>query len=225
MGAADTLRPSDLTLEEQDLLNLLWAEAAASEPRTVPAPPTEPDLQSLSRTPQIVQRALNALSKSTFWANIAQSMMMGDLRQVSAYMSDPAIGSAIRDLVKGVITDDTRVVIGHSLGSVIAYEALCAAPRNVVSFVTLGSPLGIRNVIFDKLTPAPGPAGQGEWPGGVRCWTNIAEKSDVVALVKRLSSLFGNAVEDVLVDNGSDAHSGARYLTSVEAGKAIQQGL
>ena len=51
---------------------------------------------------------------------------------------------------------DTRVLIGHSLGSVITYECLARyRPGSVRLLVTLGSPLGIPNLIFERLTPAP----------------------------------------------------------------------
>lgn len=58
----------------------------------------------------------------------------------------------------GEVDADTRVVVGHSLGLVVAYEALCAHPQwPVQALVTLGSPLGRRNLIFDKLVPPHGP--------------------------------------------------------------------
>jgi len=101
-------------------------------------------------------------------------------------------------------------VIGHSLGSVVAYEALCQKPANVVTFVTIGSPLGIQNLIFHKLTPRPSPEGIGAWPGKVKHWTNIADKGDIVALEKNLAPFFGPTVRDVMVYNGSDAHHGER---------------
>ena len=54
------------------------------------------------------------------------------------------------------------MLVGHSLGSVVAYEALCANPEwPVRMLVTLGSPLGIPNLIFDRLEPAPLPDGHG----------------------------------------------------------------
>ena len=97
----------------------------------------------------------------------------------------------------GSIGDDTRVMVGHSLGSVVAYEALCAHPQwPVRALVTLGSPLGIRNLIFDRLVPAPRlrpTAGRvrGRGRGRVRSWVNVADEGDVVALVKDLRPLFG----------------------------------
>ena len=59
----------------------------------------------------------------------------------------------------GLIDADTRVVVGHSLGSVVAYEALCEYRARAGGYgpalVTLGSPLGIPNLAFDRLDPAP----------------------------------------------------------------------
>ena len=62
-------------------------------------------------------------------------------------------------------------------------------PQGVQLLLTLGSPLGIRNVVFDRVTPTPGPAG-GVWPGAVSRWVNVADPNDVVALRKDLQPLF-----------------------------------
>jgi hypothetical protein len=77
--------------------------------------------------------------------------------------------------------------------------------------VSLGSPLGIRNLVFDVLTPAP-KNGLGAWPN-VRRWVNIADNGDIVALEKDLSQHFGG-VEDVRIYNGWSSHDGRRYLTT-----------
>ena len=42
---------------------------------------------------------------------------------------------------------------------------------------------------------------------------------------KQLHGLFGDDVRDILVNNGSDAHHGERYLTAVETGRAVAEGL
>jgi pimeloyl-ACP methyl ester carboxylesterase len=172
-----------------------------------------------------VQRALNALSKSKFFADLSQNFMIGDLKQVVAYLGNPEIHEAAIKTVLDRLTDDTRVVVGHSLGSVVAYEALCRQPAKVVSFVTVGSPLGIRNVIFDRLTPPPNEAGLGKWPGKVLYWTNIADAGDIVAMQRELKPRFGSQVKDLVIYNGSDAHHGERYLTTREAGEAIRAAL
>jgi len=138
---------------------------------------------------------------------------------------DAELRAEIQACVRAAIGPDTRVVVGHSLGSVIAYEVLAASPvLDVRTLVTLGSPLGIPKVIFDRLTPQPA-NGAGAWPGGVRQWHNIADPGDVVALVKQLSPLFGGRVSDWLVYNGAKAHDAKPYLTAEETGRAIASGL
>ena len=117
------------------------------------------------------------------------------------------------------------MVIGHSLGSVVAYEVLAAQPEGSVrTFVTLGSPLGCPKLIFDRLCPPP-EDGRGGWPGAVEHWFNLADGSDPVALVAELASCFGPRVKDELVHNGADVHKIGPYLTAEETGRAIATGL
>ena len=143
---------------------------------------------------------------------------------MSAYFHDDDIRREAMRRVEDVV-DDTRVIIGHSLGSVVAYECLCAHPEwPVTTLVTLGSPLGIKNLIFDRLRPPP-VDGFGVWPGGVRRWFNIADGGDIVALVKDLGPRFGPRVENVLIHNGATAHDIRPYLTARETGHAIASGL
>lgn len=127
------------------------------------------------------------------------------------------------------VTNDTRVIVAHSLGSVVTYEALHAFSTrtnwsNVKTLVTLGSPLGIRNLIFDRLTPAPN-GGRGIWPPGIERWTNVSDDGDIVALIKKLGSLFGQNLVDIGVSNGARAHDVSPYLTAAETGRAIAAGL
>ena len=218
------LTAADTTEFDQELLAAWWRGAAESDPRVV-----HPDARTLARMPGGVQAALRALSGSRFFAGLADRMMLFDLQQVRRYVTDSQVRGAALDRVAAGISADTRVVVGHSLGSVVAYEALCAHPEwPVRALVTLGSPLGIRNLIFDRLMPAPakGPGGgRGRWPAGVQSWVNVADAGDVVALVKDLRPLFGNGVACYLVHNGSHAHDVRPYLTAAETGAAIVAGL
>jgi pimeloyl-ACP methyl ester carboxylesterase len=189
-----------------------------------------PEARTLARAPGSVQVALRALSGSVFFAGLAARVMLFDLQQVRRYMTDPQVRQAVLDRVAAGVDEDTRVMVGHSLGTAVAYEALCAHPEwPVRALVTLGSPLGIRNLIFDRLVPAPtaGASGrvQGRWPGSARSWVNVADAGDVVALVKDLRSLFGSRVDCYLVHNGSHAHDVRPYLTAAETGAAIAAGL
>jgi pimeloyl-ACP methyl ester carboxylesterase len=168
-----------------------------------------------------VQRALKALSHSRFFAGLAERALIGFIKQVHRYFAEPQLRAQVIERVAREIGPDTRLVVGHSLGSVVAYETLCAHPDwPVRALVTLGSPLGIRNLIFDRLQPAP--VGEvGSWPGGVVAWTNVADRGDLVALVKELRPQFGQRVQDLRVDNGAKAHDVRPYLTAKETGHAL----
>jgi hypothetical protein len=93
----------------------------------------------------------------------------------------------------------------------------------VTDFVTVGSPLGLRSVIFDRLDPAP-VDGSGVWPAGVRRWTNIADPGDVVALAGVLAERFDYRV-DVPITNGARMHDLLGYSTAPSTGAAIARGL
>lgn len=211
---------------EQELLAAWWRSAAESDPAVAP-----PDLAgSLLAVPRSVQAGLLALSGSKFFANMALRAMVADLKQVRAYLFDEHTRTAVRTRIDTLITDETRVVVAHSLGSVAAYEALCARPgHNVRALITLGSPLGIPNLVFHRLRPAPSGHGgplRGAWPGGEHLvWTNLADSGDVVALAKDLKPRFGPRVRCAVVDNGAHAHSAVPYLTDRLCGEAVAAGL
>lgn len=220
LGAPD-YDASDVESEfERELLWILWNRAAE-----VDGGVAGPADKSRARTPHWVQRALYALSGSRFFRGVSERMLIGSLKQVGRYLEDPLKRVEIKGRVESVICDDTGLIIGHSLGSVIAYEALCASARpGQVSLITLGSPLGIPGLIFERLEPRP--IGQrGQWPRSVQSWTNIADSGDVVALAKTLNPLFDGPIVDILVHNGATAHDICPYLTAKETGRAVSHGL
>jgi pimeloyl-ACP methyl ester carboxylesterase len=204
---------------ERELLEAWWAGAAATDD-AVPGP----DAKTKLRTPRTVQRALNALSQSRFFAEMTEWLIIGFIKQVHAYLTDDLVRAEIQARVERVVGPGTAVLVGHSLGSVVAYEAACAHPGWDLTLVTLGCPLGIRNLVFERLQPPP-EHGRGQFPAGAASWTNIADSGDVVALVKRLTPLFGERVQDLVVDNDSKAHDISPYLTAVQTGHAIAEGL
>ncbi|WP_327664568.1 MULTISPECIES: hypothetical protein [unclassified Streptomyces] len=214
---------------EAELLMEWWREAARSDPAVV-----SPDaagrgavgnLAARALTLDHVRRALHALSHSRFFAAVSDHLLIADLKQVRRYFNEPELREAARSRVSEVITPDTKVVVAHSLGSVVAYEALCALREaGPLALVTLGSPLGLGTLVFNRLQPAPD-GGLGLWPGPVKAWHNVADDRDVVALVCDLSTRFGPGVQDVRVDNDAHVHRMTAYLTAVETGMAVAQGL
>ncbi|MFC8515576.1 hypothetical protein [Streptomyces sp. NPDC057257] len=204
---------------EADLLMEWWSACARTDP-AVPPPGAD---DTLARSPRAVQTALRVLQHSRFFAEISLRALVFDLKQVRRYLTDPELRAEARNRVAAAIGPDTRVVVAHSLGSVVAYEALCASrsDHQVRALVTLGSPLGMR-MVFDRLLPEPG-----AWPGPVPepRWTNIVDEGDVVAAVRDLTLLFGTGVAGKVVHNGSHAHDATLYLTAKETGRAVTEGL
>ncbi|WP_216590250.1 hypothetical protein [Streptomyces brasiliscabiei] len=108
-----------------------------------------------------------------------------------------------------------RAILAHSLGSVVTYEALCAEPElgdGVELLVTLGSPLGVPHVVFERLDPLP--RDKGIRPPRVGAWVNIADVGDPVALPPgRLGERFEGLDEDITVSlNVLDPHGVKNYL-------------
>jgi hypothetical protein len=175
-------------------------------------------------TPQSVQAMLRFLSRSRFFSDMAMSTLLGDLKQTRLYLNNQTVREEAQHRLLKLIAPETRVIIAHSLGTIVTYETLCKRGQELPMFITLGSPLGIGNFIFDRLDPKP-KNGIGAYPAGLANWTNIADQGDIVALVKQLAGRFGGAIDDVLVDNGARAHDASRYLTTSEFGAALSLGL
>ncbi len=156
------------------------------------------------------------------------------LDQVYRYFHEPGIRQAARARLVDAIGPDTRVVLAHSLGTVVAYEALCSLPdaqTRGLDLITLGSPLGVPELIFDRLDPEPQELlGHrfGASPGVAR-WSNLSAPGDAVALVKSLDRpLFDHDVHDVSVDNGrlrENPHAVAAYLSTEATARAVIEGL
>jgi pimeloyl-ACP methyl ester carboxylesterase len=68
------------------------------------------------------------------------------------------------------------LVVAHSLGSVVAFETLHEHVCSVPLWVTLGSPLAMRAVVWPKVRPRPPTT-----PDTVVRWLNFWNRDDVIA--------------------------------------------
>lgn len=208
------------TLAELELLEAWYQHANAEEP--------EADAGMATKGPAraAVQIMLNRLLRTPTFAGMAERAFIRDLKQVTAFLTNTTTKERVLQRVADELSADTRVLIGHSLGSVVAYEYLARfAPPQIELLITVGSPLGIPRLVFDRLTPSP-VQGVGAWPGAVTRWVNIADENDLVALTKRIAPLFAatngaQGPEDYAVDNGKNPHGIEPYLTTAAAGHAL----
>ena len=99
---------------------------------------------------------------------------------VTVMATTPDLREQMRARAEPLVNDRTRVLVAHSLGTLLSYQALCNHPNwPVDTFVTLGSPLA-SPMIFEHLDPAP-LDGVGQWPGSVRRWVNVRAVGDKAA--------------------------------------------
>jgi pimeloyl-ACP methyl ester carboxylesterase len=103
---------------------------------------------------------------------------------------------------------DSVLLIGHSLGSVIAYDTLWQLTHidhshgKVSTLITLGSPLGTRFVQRSLLSARA--EGAARYPHNIRHWVNMSARSDVTALQPRLKPLFHEMLDLGLCDSIED---------------------
>lgn len=157
---------------------------------------------------------------------LAERFVNRSLKQISAYLANKELKEEIQSRVSAVIDDSTRAIVGHSLGSVVAYEVVAKLDTDLPLLVTLGSPLGLGTVVFDKVQPQPP-----SFPSSARLWVNVADTDDLVAADPDLSSKFGASMPEGAefrnppVDNGAQPHSAKHYLTKAVVGEPIAEKL
>jgi pimeloyl-ACP methyl ester carboxylesterase len=158
--------------------------------------------------PVSVQRLVGAVERR--FPPTSGVLFLGDLRQVRRYLRDGQLKMDV-DQITAEAAAGAAVLIGHSLGSVVAYEFLRQHPGHSVKLLlTLGSPLGLK-MVRNRLPP-------GE--PGVAHWANVRDRHDPVTAAGALGQWYPGAA-DRLADNGSKPHQAERYLNSKAVGRAL----
>jgi hypothetical protein len=148
------------------------------------------------------------------------------LRQVRLYQTNDDLAAQIRDRVTATIGDGCRVLIGHSLGSVVAYETLLLDPTlQVDTLITLGCPLPMRTV--ENALRRQTADGSSRVPRQIRRWVNIYDPSDPVAGAGSINSPWSSAthchLQNEQVQNGDLPHNIRRYLSKRITGSTIAE--
>jgi len=171
--------------------------------------------------------AIRSLAMISWFAPLgmgfAERFINRSLAQVTRYLTNEEIRTAALGSVFKLIGPETKVLIGHSLGSVIAYEAAHHIERPLPLLLTMGSPLGMQTIIYQRLRPQP-PG----FPPNVLRWVNVADRDDLIATDPDLQGLFSagkpaSAVFDgcYTVDNGAVPHNCLFYLGKVQVGAPV----
>ncbi|WP_055420300.1 hypothetical protein [Streptomyces pactum] len=170
---------------------------------------------TMGRTTLPVRQAAEWLARRH--GDMARRFVVLFCREADTYVADPASArrrQARAELNRVLELHRPRVLLAHSLGSVVAYEALWHRPTELELLITLGSPLGLPGAVYDRLSLGEGNAARkGERPPGVRRWVNVADIGDIVAIPRDLPTLFPGIDAHHEVSLGLVAsHKATRYL-------------
>ncbi|MEV5909533.1 serine peptidase [Streptomyces chartreusis] len=216
---ADLLRETGGQSGDEDLTDLAPAQEELVL-EFLDAQPAEPS----SRVPQglltaLLRDRLAALAESRECPEWYMQWYMARLaKEVVAYQTPGTVRAEVqRRLSEAVDLHRPDALVAHSLGSVVAYETLHrTGTPHIPLWVTIGSPLALPKVVFDRLDPGP-VDGMGARPGVVGRWANLADPGDLVALpAKGVSRRFTGVVSDdhVVIHQGFKFHHAEKYLRS-----------
>jgi hypothetical protein len=150
-----------------------------------------------------VQAFLRVLDRNL--PDLGSAVVEALTRDVYIYLKRTSVRRAVNKIVSDTLNTAPTVVVAHSLGTVVAYDALRKDPRalNVPLYVTLGSPMGVE-LIRSQLAPIKFP----KPPLGH--WYNAYDERDVVALYPLDRDNFD---VDPAIENSSrvNNHTGNRH--------------
>lgn len=136
------------------------------------------------------------------------------MHEANRYLKDRGgVGASVRAVLRAELDAAWQagapvLLIGHSLGSVIAYDTLWelsrtqAPNRRVDLFVTMGSPLATH--FIQRKVAGSRAQGAARYPANVRRWVNFTARGDTTALRPRLAPTFGEMVKLGLLESIDD---------------------
>ncbi len=145
-------------------------------------------------------------------ANERTEMHLRDLRRY--VKDDNGIAEHTRRMLKVPLRAAAEahrpvLLIGHSMGSVIAYDTLWEMSHNDIDhvdvdlFLTMGSPLGQRYI--QKRIKGHSLTGTERYPNNIRQWKNLVAVGDLTAIDPWLANDFSEMLDLGLVDSFVDA--------------------
>ncbi len=210
--------------------------------------PTEQDIREASAWHRQLDRLLYTivdhlpclllLAPKPIQSTAQETLRYFDNKQNIAY----EIRELVKNALRPMLTDGDKVLlIGHSLGSVIAYDSLWELshlehlPGKIDLFLTMGSPLGM-NYVQHRLM-GYSQTGERRYPANIRRWVNISSIGDLTALDRIFADDFAPmlalGVIDSIVDHcegiynfyrneqGLNCHRSYGYLVNPAVGKII----
>lgn len=182
--------------------------------------PTEQDIQDANSWNIWLERLMLTLGDHLpFLIRLLPEEVRSTASEISRYFDNTdQVASRIRRLLARTLRpmlekQEGVLLIGHSLGSVIAYDTLWELSRQEgvegkVDFLTLGSPLGLHYV--QRRLLGMNDQGKKSYPDRIRRWINLSAEGDVTALNCIFNESFHTMLEQGLVESIED-HSYGIY--------------
>lgn len=202
--------------EQKDVtLDMPWIDALINKHG-----PTEQDIAEANSWNVWLQRSMLTLGDHLpFLVRLLPEEVRSTANEINRYFENTdhiasAIRSLLADALRPILEKNEEVLlIGHSLGSVIAYDTLWELSREEgvngkVDFLTLGSPLGM-HYVQRRLLGMNG-NGVNSYPDLIRRWINLSAEGDATALKHNLNKSFHPMLEQGLVNSIED-HSHGIY--------------
>lgn len=195
----------DLALDEPGIERLL----------SLPGP-EERDRAEAGSLRRWLQRRLYLLSDAfpPLFDLVSDPNMRATLNDTRRYFrNENGAAVQVRHLVADALLEAWRahrrvLLMGHSLGSVIAFDVLWelshrfSVPGRVDQFVTIGSPLGL-SFVRRRLLGA-GETGRRRYPANIRRWRNLSAVGELTALDRRMAVTWAAMLELGLVEEITD---------------------
>lgn len=210
--------------------------------------PTEQDIREADTCHSSLDRKLYTIvDKLPFLLKLLPRPVRQSAEEIKRYFQNgDNVACDIRDLLKQqlrpLLTNNDKVIlIGHSLGSVIAYDTLWELshlehlPGKIDLFLTLGSPLGMNYV--QRRLMGNDDTGKKRFPTNIRHWVNISATGDITALDRNFSDDFEPMLKLGMIETiedhcegiynyfrneeGLNCHRSYGYLVNPAVGKVI----
>jgi pimeloyl-ACP methyl ester carboxylesterase len=205
---------------------LVRAVAAELSPGAAPGPGADVEAE---RSWDDVARIVRVLDSRL---GVGKAVLAWFLKDLDEYFKTATVRDDVKERLTKKVRDanDDVILLGHSMGSIVAYDLMAdgvAGNLRIRSLLTFGSPLGMKSVRDRMDTLHQGTP----YPNALDKWVNVFNRQDFATVVRELRPLYGDVdeLEDVealgkdprIVDPGS-GHDPLIYLSSIGLATALR---